>query len=91
MAPNPQLEPRPKPTTRDRDLAYRSSQDVSGPIIAILAIIAFAVVLSVVLTTDWSSTSAFPTVSETLPAPDISANIPPVPAKSPPPPTQRKS
>jgi hypothetical protein len=91
MAPNPQLEPRPKPPTRNRDLAYRSSQDVSGPIIAILAIIAFAVALSLVLTTDWSSTSEFPTVSETMPAPDINANVPPVPAKSPPPPGQSKS
>ena len=31
MAPNPQLEPRPKHVSRNRDLAYRSSQDVSGP------------------------------------------------------------
>ena len=31
MAPNPQLEPRPKQVSRNRDLAYRSSQDVSGP------------------------------------------------------------
>ncbi len=38
MAPNPQLEPRPKATTRNRDLAYRPSQDVSGPLIVILAI-----------------------------------------------------
>ena len=54
MAPNPQLEPRPKETTHNRDLAYRSTRDVTGPLIAILAIIAFALGLSVVLTMDWS-------------------------------------
>jgi hypothetical protein len=91
MAPNPQLDTKPRATARKRDLAHRSNQDVSGPVIAILAIIAFAAALSLVLTPDWSSTSEFPTVSETLPAPDINSNVPPVPAKSPPPPTQTKS
>ena len=90
MAPNPQLEARPKASARNRDLAYRSSDDLSGPLIAILAIIAFAVALSLVLTTDWNSTSKFPTVSETLPAPDIHSNVPPVPSKAPPP-AQSKS
>ena len=77
MAPNPQLEPRPKEVTLNRDLAYRSSQDVNGPLIVILAIIAFAFVLSIVLTVDWSSTSDFPTVTETLPAPDIKSDVTP--------------
>ena len=77
MAPNPQLEPRPKEVTLNRDLAYRSSQDVNGPLIVILAIIAFAFVLSIVLTVDWSSTSDFPTVTETLPAPDINSDVTP--------------
>jgi hypothetical protein len=83
MAPNPQLEPRPKEVSRNRDLAYRSSQDVSGPIIVIMAIIAFAVVLSFALSADWSSTSDFPTVTETLPAPDVNSNVTPAPATPP--------
>ena len=88
MAPNPQLEPRPKAIKRNSDLAYRSSQDVSGPIIVIMAIIAFAVVLSFALTADWSSISEFPTVTETLPAPDINSDVPPA---TPPAPAQKKS
>ena len=88
MAPNPQLEPRPKKVTNNRDMAYRSSEDVSGPIIVIMAIIAFAVVLSFALTVDWSSTADFPTVTETLPAPDINSDIPPA---TPPAPAQKKS
>jgi hypothetical protein len=90
MAPKLQMEPSPKQVSRNRDLAYRSNHDVNGPLIVILAIIAFAVVLSFVLTTDWSSTANFLTVSETLPAPDINSNVPPAPAK-PPPPAQTKS
>ena len=81
--PNPQLEPRPKATTRNHDLAYRSSQDVSGPIIVIMAIIAFAAVLAFALTADWSSTQDFPTMAETLPAPDVNSNVNPAPAKPP--------
>ena len=88
MAPNPQLEPRPKAVSRNRDLANRSSQDVSGPLIVILAIIVFAFVLSVVLTVDWGSTSDFPTVTETLPAPDVNSNVTPA---TPPATTQDKS
>ncbi len=77
MAPNPQLEPRPREITRNRDLAYRSSRDVSGPLIVIMAIIAFAVTLSFVLTMDWSGTEDFPTVAETMTAPDINSQVPP--------------
>ncbi|HLA01339.1 MAG TPA: hypothetical protein VJ019_01125 [Aestuariivirga sp.] len=83
MAPNPQLEPRPKAITRSRDLAYRSSEDVSTPLLVILAIIGFATVLSFVLTWDWSSKPDFPTVTETLPAPDINSNVAPAPATPP--------
>jgi hypothetical protein len=90
MAPNPQLEPRPKAITRSRDLAYRSNEDVSTPLIVILAIIGFATFLSFVLTWDWSSTPDFPTMTETLPAPDINSNVAPVPA-TPPAPAQDKS
>jgi hypothetical protein len=90
MAPNPQLEPRPKAAPRNRDLAHRSSQDVNGPLIAILAIIAFAFVLSLVLTVDWGAPSDFPTVTETLPAPDINSTVPPAPGK-PPAPAQNKT
>jgi hypothetical protein len=80
--PNPQLEPRPKAITRNHE-PYRLSQDVSGPIIVIMAIIAFAVVLSFTLTMDWSSTSDFPSVTETLPAPDVNSNVTPAPATPP--------
>ena len=83
MAPNPQLEPRPEATTRNSDPAYHSSQDVNGPLIVIMAIIAFAFVLSVVLTADWGSISDFPTVTETLPAPDVNSNVTPAPATPP--------
>jgi hypothetical protein len=80
MAPNPQLEPRPKEVSPNRDLAYRSSLDVTSPLIVIMAIIAFAVGLSFVLTMDWSGTEDFPTVAETMTAPDINAQVPPAPA-----------
>ena len=84
MAPNPQLEPRPEAVSPNRDQAYRSSHDVSAPLIVIMAIIGFAFVLSIVLTVDWGSVSDFPTVTETLPAPDINSQVPPAPATPPP-------
>jgi hypothetical protein len=83
MAPNPQLEPRPREIARNRDLAYRSSGDVTGPLIAVTAIIAFAVGLSFMLTMDWSGKEDFPTVAETMTAPDINAQVPPAPATPP--------
>lgn len=83
MAPNPQLEPRPKEVSPNRDLAYRSSLDMTSPLVVIMAIIAFAIGLSFVLTMDWSATTEFPTVAETLPAPDINAEVPPAPATPP--------
>ncbi len=83
MAPNPQLEPRPKEVSRNRDLAYRSSLDMTSPLIVIMAIIAFAVGLSFVLTMDWSGKEDFPTVAETMTAPDINSQVPPAPATPP--------
>ena len=83
MAPNPQLEPRPKEVSHNRELAYRSSLDVTSPLIVIMAIFAFAVGLSIVLTMVWSATLDFPTEAETLPAPDINAQVPPAPATPP--------
>lgn len=77
MAPNPQLEPRPREITRNRDLTYRPGWDVTGPVIVIMAIIAFGIGLSFVLTMDWSGTKDFPTVAETMTAPDINAQVPP--------------
>ncbi len=53
--------------------------NMTKPLIAIMAIIAFAIGLSFVLTMEWSATSDFPTVAETLPAPDINAQVPPAP------------
>ena len=83
MAHNPQLELRPRTITSNRDLAYRPSLDVASPLILIMAIIAYAVGLSFMLTMDWSGAPDFPTVVETLPAPDISAQVPPAQATPP--------
>ena len=89
IAPNPQMEPRPTAITRNRDLAYRWSHDVSGPLIVIMAIISFAVGLAFVLGMAWSSMPDFPTVTETLPSPDINSNVTPAPA-TPPAPAEKK-
>ena len=61
----------------NRDLAYRSSQDVSGPLTVILAVIAFVIVASVLFNMDWSSTPDFPTMAQTLPSPDINSTVTP--------------
>ena len=76
MAPNPQLEPRPE-VSPTRAMAYRSRLEVTSPLIVIMAIVAFAVGIYFVLTMDWSSTPDFPTLAETVPAPDINSQVPP--------------
>ena len=79
MASKPQPESNAKPTSRDRNLAYRSSQDVSGPLIIILAAIVFVLLASFVYSLDWHYNSDFPVVTETLPstAPATPPSIPP--------------
>ena len=64
--------------------------NMTNPLSVIMAIIAFAIGLSVVLTMDWSASSDFPTVTGTLPSPDINSDVTPAPA-SPSAPSQEKS
>ena len=79
MASKTEMEPRPKPTSSNRDLAYRSSQDVSGPLTVILAVIAFVLAASYLYSLDWNYTSDLPAVTETLPstAPATPPSTPP--------------
>jgi hypothetical protein len=53
--------------SRNRDLAYRSSQDVSGPLTVVLAAIAFVLLASFVYSLDWHYASDLPAVTETSP------------------------
>ena len=68
MANRAQTEFKAKPTSSNRDLAYRSSQDVSGPLTVILAVIAFVLLASFVYSLDWHYSSDLPAVTETLPS-----------------------
>jgi hypothetical protein len=68
MASKAQTPSKAKPPSRNRDLAYRSSQDVSGPLTVILAVIAFVLAASFLFSLDWHYSSDFPTVTETLPS-----------------------
>lgn len=79
MESNIQPESQDKPASRNRDLAYRSSQDVSGPLTVILAVIAFVLLASFVYSLDWEYSSDFPAVTETLPstAPATPPSTPP--------------
>lgn len=79
MASKAQPETKAKPASRDRDLAYRSSQDVSGPIAVILAVIALVLLASFVYSLDWQYKSDLPAVTETLPstAPATPPSTPP--------------
>ena len=83
MASKAQMESRPKSTSSNRDLAYRSSQDVSGPLTVILAVIAFVLAASFLYHLDCALTSDFPTVTETVPSPAINPNVTPAPATPP--------
>ena len=79
MANRAQTEIKAKPTSSNRDLAYRSSQDVSGPLTVILAVIAFVLLASFVYSLDWHYSSDLPAVTETLPstAPATPPSTPP--------------
>jgi hypothetical protein len=79
MASKAQPEFKAEPASRNRDLAHRSSQDVSGPLVAILAAIAFVLLASFVYSLDWHYTSDLPVVTETLPstAPATPPSTPP--------------
>jgi hypothetical protein len=79
MASNAQPESKAKPESSNRDLAYRSSQDVSGPLTVILAVIAFVLLASFVYSLDWHYTSDLPAVTESQPsqAPATPPSTPP--------------
>jgi hypothetical protein len=79
MASKSQAEFDAKPASSNRDLAYRSSQDVSGPLTVILAVIAFVLLASFVYNLDWHYASDLPAVTETLPSPVL---LPPPTAPS---------
>ena len=88
MASKTEMESRPRPTSSNRDLTYRSSQDVSSPLTVILAVIAFVLAASFLYNLDWAINADLSTVSETTPFPTINPNvIPPTPAEPPPSPT----
>jgi hypothetical protein len=76
-------EMEPRPTSSKRDLAYRSSQDVSGPLTVILAVIAFVLAASFLYNLDWALNPDYPTVSQTAPSPAINPNLTPDPATPP--------
>jgi hypothetical protein len=67
MASKAQTNSKAKPASRNRDLAYRSSQDVNGPLAVILAMIAFVLLASFVYSLDWHYSSDLPAVTQTLP------------------------
>lgn len=69
MASRAQTEFKAKPTSRNRDLAYRSGKDVSGPLTVILAAIGFVLVASFLYSLDWNYSSDLPAVTQTLPSP----------------------
>ncbi len=79
MANQAQSTPKAKPTSSNRDLAYRSGQDVSRPLTVILAVIAFVLAASYLFSLDWHSTSDLPVVTGTQPsqAPATPPSTPP--------------
>jgi hypothetical protein len=79
MASKAETKPKAKPTSRNRDLAYRSSQDVSRPLTVILAMIAFVLAASFLFSLDWHYSPDLPVVTETLPshAPGAPPSTPP--------------
>ena len=64
----PPPEPPRGPVSSNRDLAYRSSKDVSGPLTVILAAIAFVLAASFLFSLNWHYTSDLPVVTETSPS-----------------------
>lgn len=83
MASKTEMEPRPRSTSSNRDLAYRSSQDVSGPLTVILAVIAFVLAASFLYNLDMALNADYPAVSQTVPSPAINPNLTPDPATPP--------
>ena len=82
MASEAQTKSKAKPESRNRDLAYRSSQDVNGPLAVALAVIAFVLLASFVYSLDWRYTSEFPSATQTVPSPAINPGAAPATAPS---------
>lgn len=78
MASTAESTPQARPASRPRDLAYRSSQDVSGPLTVILAVICFVLAASFLFSLDWQYSSDLPVVTETLPS-QVPAALPSTP------------
>lgn len=57
-------EPKAGPASRNRDLAYPSGEDVSGPLIVILAALAVVLVASFLYNLDEALNPSFPALSE---------------------------
>lgn len=56
----------------------------SGPIAYAVAALILIVVGYMLFDSNWNTTMLFPTVSETVPSPDIYSTVPPVPSAPPP-------
>lgn len=83
MASRAQPDSKATPASRNRDLAYRSSQDVSGPLTVILAAIASVLLASFVYSLDWQHSSDLPSVTQTMPSPAINPSVIPAPETAP--------
>ena len=68
MADRAQTEFKAKPISSNRDLAYRSSEDVSGPLTFILAVIVLVLLASFVYSLELRYSPGLPAVTETLPS-----------------------
>ena len=80
MASSAQSEFKARTESSNRDLAFRSSQDVSGPLTVILAVIAFVLLTSFVYSLDWLHSSDFPNITQSVPSPAINPSVTPSPA-----------
>ena len=56
----------------------------SGPIAYAVAVLILVVVGYLLFNDNWNTIMLFPTVSETVPSPDIYSTVPPVPSAPPP-------
>ena len=59
-------------------------QRSSGPIAYAVAVLILVVVVYMLFNGKWNTMMLFPTVSETVPSPDIYSTVPPVPSAPPP-------
>ena len=57
----------------------------SGPLAYIAAALILAIVGYILFSGNWTTARLFPTVTETVPSPDINSAVPPAPQTAPPP------